>query len=207
MKNNKQGLKALPLIFIGLITLLFLPLISASQSLGTFKQNSNVNLIQSCTNSTYANITQVTAPNSEKIITGQYSMTKSGDNYNYTFTSTYQIGTYLVYGSCDENGAYTTWQYDFEITPSGYSDSLGFFIIILIIIISLIALGFFVKDGWFVVIGGMALIIFGIYSINNGVVGYRDMFVTWATGLFMIAVGAYLSVRSTIEMIDEGFGE
>lgn len=206
MKTHKQGLKVFSFLCI-ILSLAFLPLISASQSLGTFKQNSNVILLQACTNSTYSNLTTLTAPNSEKVISGNYSMTKSGDNYNYTFTSTFQIGTYLVYGNCDENGEYTVWQYDFTITPSGYSESLGFFIVILIVIMSIIALGFFIKDGWFVVFGGMALIILGIYSINNGVVGYRDMFMTWATGLVMIGAGAYLSVRSTIEIIDEDFGE
>ena len=42
----------------------------------------------------------------------------------------------------------------------------------------------------------------GIYSINYGVVGFRDMFMTWGVGIFEIAIGTILSVGAAIQKID-----
>ena len=48
----------------------------------------------------------------------------------------------------------------------------------------------------------MGLIMLGIYSINFGVVGFRDMFMTWAIGLFEIAIGAILAIGAAWQKLD-----
>jgi hypothetical protein len=73
----------------------------------------------------------------------------------------------------------------------------------ILLIAGLIVMGFSVKEGWFVVMGGMGLIMLGIYSINYGIAGFRDMFMTWGLGLFEIFVGGYLSIRAAFEIMSE----
>jgi hypothetical protein len=205
--SNNMNLSKVTLVFL-LFFIAIISIISVSaevQTLGTFKQNACVNLVQTCNNCTTVNLTRVQAPDSSINIIGNY-MQKQGSIYNYSYCSTSQIGTYIVTTCGDADGTNACVNYDFEVTPSGttggVTGTFGFYIIVLIIIISLLILGFTIKDGWFVVIGGMCLIAFGIYSINSGIAGYRDMFIPWMVGLFEIGVGLYLSVNAALEMQD-----
>lgn len=96
--------------------------VGEKESLGIIKSGEEITLIQNCLNSTYSNITLITFPNSSISIVGNYSMNKSGDNYNYSY-STSPIGFYNVYGVCDENGMAVNWVYYFEATQTGYKQS------------------------------------------------------------------------------------
>jgi len=89
-----------------------------AESLGTFKQNNCINLIQTCNNCTSVNITSVLYPNSSQIIS-EAIMQKVGTMYNYTLCNTSILGNYIVNGVGDIDGIITTWNYDFIITPSG----------------------------------------------------------------------------------------
>lgn len=95
------------------------------QSLGTFPQNQGISLIQTCTDSTYSNISRVVYPNSSYVINSDVVMTKNGDNYNYSYNMTSTVGNYLVYGHCDEEGSKINWVYDFTINPSGVPPSVS----------------------------------------------------------------------------------
>lgn len=186
-----------------IVGLFLISMVSAITTLGTFKQNSNINLIQNCENSTYSNVSLVVLPNSNFAINTNTTMTKVGDNYNLSFNNTNAIGVYTVFGYCDEERLYTTWAYTFEVTPSGFIGTLGFYIVLLIIIAGVIIMGFTIKEAWFVMMGGMALLMLGIYSINYGIVGFRDMFMTWGVGLFEIGIGTTLIVGAGLEKIEE----
>lgn len=139
----------LAIFILGIFLLSF---ISAATSLGTFKQNEPVNLIQNCYSSTSSNITLILYPNSTFALTSVTPMTKNGDNYNYTFSSTSSLGTYLVYGICDENGTGTNWAYDFSITPTGNASSItDSYLVFTLVGFALIMLIFgysFSKDHW-----------------------------------------------------------
>jgi len=69
------------------------------ESFGNFKINQKVDLIQTY-NATYCNITSITSPNAT-IYAENVIMTKSGVKFNYTFTSTSELGDYTVCGECD----------------------------------------------------------------------------------------------------------
>lgn len=107
--------------FVLVITLFFatLPFCSATiQSLGTFKINTPISLVQSCVTSTSSNITRIVFPDGT-INDTLLSMTRNGNDYNYTYSLANQYGQYLVYGVCDETGAPTLWQYNFQVTATG----------------------------------------------------------------------------------------
>lgn len=108
-------MKAYLLIFLFLL----IPFVNAEvQTLGNFRQNECVNLIQLCGNCTYNNITTVRYPNSS-IALSSVQMTKIGAEYNYTFCSTPRFGEYIVSGFGDIDGSPTAWSYNFYITPNG----------------------------------------------------------------------------------------
>jgi len=110
-KRNKLNICLLILTLI----IVIIPFSLAIDSFGTYKQSSSVNLIQTY-NASYCNLTSITAPNSDLLISGEL-MTKSGSKFNYTLASsnTLQLGTYAVCGECDT----TSWCANFEVTPTG----------------------------------------------------------------------------------------
>lgn len=185
--------RATLLISLGImITLMFAGLVSAS-SLGTVKQNDCITLYQSCPSCSYVNLTAIKYPN-VNVEVMNLAMEKSDSEYNYTFCNTAQIGEHFYTVKGDKDGVISTETISFEVTPSGFINTLGLYIIFLVVLGSIIILGFSINEAWFVVIGGMGLIMLGIYSINYGIVGFKDMFMTWGTGLFEIGVGATLSI-------------
>ena len=126
-------------IFLILIVgIFFISFASAQiQSLGTFKLGDDINLIQTCDNCTFNNITSVLYPNSTQTIS-EFQMTKAGTIYNFTLSSdnVTEIGTYIVNGFGDLNGINTVWNYNFEITSSGFKVSnSGIIYSVLLIII------------------------------------------------------------------------
>lgn len=109
-------------VMILLIALLIIPMLySYQESLGIVKQNEPANLIQTCYDSTEGYITRVVYPDKTFAINEQTAMTKIGDNFNYSFLNTSQLGQYLVYGVCDD----TVWQYDFEVTVNGEKTTIA----------------------------------------------------------------------------------
>lgn len=130
----KKTLLFLILIFIFLPFISAPSLMSSATTLGTYKRNQSINLIQNCINSTSANITRIILPNSSFVVNGEESMIKSGDDYSYPFNNTNQLGIYLVYGNCDENGMKANWAYDFEITTTGQEMPQGTLYLSIIII-------------------------------------------------------------------------
>lgn len=194
-------------IFLFLILGLFLaPFVNAEvQSLGTFKQNTNVNLIQSCTSSTYANVTRVIYPDSTFALNGNYEMTKNGDNYNYTFHLTSKTGRYLVYGVCDEAGTQTNWQYDFEITQTGDINNYIIFWVVGLLLLSVILFiaGYTTEDLTFLSLAGISFIASGIYIYINGIPGLNSEFVLNIISTLISGIGAYIILRTALSWLDE----
>lgn len=116
MKLNK--------LLISMILLMaILPMVSAV-TLGTFKQNDCVSLIQTCSNCTYVNVTSVTYPNSSLAIS-DVAMSKAETRYSYDYCNTSLLGTYVVTGIWDLDGVLDVWDYNFEVTYTGEKLSTG----------------------------------------------------------------------------------
>lgn len=206
MKNKRLLLNVLTLSYILLLCVLTIsaesnPCGNDGSFLGTFKQGSIINLIQTCDSCTYVNISSVTYPDSTKEIINS-EMTKSGTDYNYSFNGTTLLGcySYSVYG--DKGGTLTSEVISFQVTPSGFIGSFNLYLVILVILGGIIVLGFSIREAWLVVFGGLGMIMLGIYSVNNGIVGFRDTFMTWGISLFEIGIGAFLSISSAWQEIE-----
>lgn len=114
-------------IFLFLGILLIIPLVSSVytiQTLGTFQVNTCIDLKQVCGNCTFNNITSIILPAGTSIIySPEYSMTRRNTDYNASFCNTSAIGSYIVNGYGNLNGANTVWAYDFLISPNGVSQT------------------------------------------------------------------------------------
>lgn len=112
--------------------------LGAVTNLGIFKQGDCIELPQACTTCTYNNISKVYFPNQSAAVGTETTMTKSGNQYNYTFCNTNAIGEYLINGHGDLDGTDTTWNYGFEVNYLGQRLSTGgsilYFILILVLI-------------------------------------------------------------------------
>lgn len=169
-------------LFIFLLFGLFLiSFVSADVSIGTVKQNQVIQLTQTCSNCTYVNLTSVLYPNNTYALNGQYAMTKTNENFNYTFTDTSALGEY-IYTTCgDLNGINTCQSVRFEVTPSGtlFTNALSLPIFLPMILVGVLALVFFLMVGFtekkeykytFIIFGG----IFVIFGIAYGIIASRD---------------------------------
>ena len=92
--------KTLTILFIGIFIISFASSIECFQ---TFKQGSEINLIQKCPSCSYVNITSITYPNGTIFLNDE--MTKAGINFNFTLPDSSQLGK-IIYGTIgDKNGA------------------------------------------------------------------------------------------------------
>jgi hypothetical protein len=173
---------------------------SALDSLGTFKQGDNIRIVQVCSDASYVNISSISLPNSINA-TGTIAMTNlNNGEFYYDFNQTQLLGRYDVRGVSD--GCDKTFATYFDVTPTGFVNTLGFYILLIGVMVLIIILGFSLKESWFVMIGGMGLMLLGLYSINSGIAGFRDMFMTWTIGLFEIGIGFILSMMSAQDKMD-----
>ena len=104
-----------------ILGMFFISMASAEiQTLGTFKQGDDINLIQTCASCTFNNITSVLDPKGNQVI-GEFGMTKVGTVYNFTLTSGNAtiLGTYIYNGVGDIGGTNTIWNIDFILTADG----------------------------------------------------------------------------------------
>lgn len=116
------------ILILAFFIILISPLVSSEiQSLGTFKQNSCVDLVQTCANCTYTVLQDVTYPNSTSACpTCAEVMTENiANKWEYNFCNTDALGKYIVTGYSDVESVDTVWAYDFEVTPNGEAISGG----------------------------------------------------------------------------------
>lgn len=138
-------MKKLMLVFVLMIALIGITSASDLQYL-TVKQGDVAILTQNCVNSTYSNISRITYPNGTFLLNGEYSMTKSGNDYNYSLNDTATTGEYNIYGHCDLNGIDTSWVYKLYDTPNGALVNIQTAILMGLIFITLIGCLIFVLN-------------------------------------------------------------
>ena len=158
-------------------------------------------MIQTCSDCTFYNISNVLYPNGT-ISINEVVMERDDTFYNFTFTDTNTLGTYIVNGFGDTGGVKTTWRYKFDVTPTGDKDSLlGFFVVVYLILAGIIIFGFHIQSEWIAILGGMGLIFMGVFILNTGIVIFRND-ATMVISLVTIGLGAIISIGSGMELIE-----
>jgi hypothetical protein len=197
-------MKKLLLTFIlGMFLLTFV----SAESIGTFKQNQEIQITQYCSTAdcTYANLTRIVFPNGT-IENINEEMTKTGNNFNYSYLPL-DLGTYTFTTCSNPNGVLVCEEDNFEVTPSGNSgaENIIFFVIIYILLYGLTLFLFFKKEielAPFVALSGIALGLLGLYTTQNGIIIFRDYF-TNILSYLSIGIGFGLGLWALIAWIQD----
>jgi hypothetical protein len=185
-------------IYLMLAIILVLPLINAD--LGTFKQNTcvNIRVLNNCSSNTLVEVSN----NNNTFILNANMTDLGGQTFNYSFCNTSKTDTYTFSWSPScYDCALVNCGNSFTITPSGFSNLTTFYIIILLIGFGIMIFGFWIKDGWVVIFGTIGLYLIGLLILIQGIDFIQDNITTWGIGLIIIGVASYISINSAIEMI------
>ena len=202
--------KTMKITIITLTLILMLPLVLAATDTNNvddvFKVNTLIDYKKPCFNngtycsgSSVCNYTVYNPDNS--IIVDNLEGTNQGAYHNISFNVA-NIGIYKVDMTCTDgslNGAETLY---FEVTGSGFQNTVWFYVIILAVSGGIMVLGFYLKDPPIVILGTFGLYFIGIYILINGIVGMKDLVTTWATGLIILGLAFYISAKSSWELIN-----
>ena len=161
--------KYLLLIFLAGLFSAIAILPTCSASIGTFRQSTDVNLIQTCNNCTYCNLTKVTAPDSTVLQINQ-EMTKDITSYNFTLSlgNTSQLGDYKFCYDCGNDEENMVGCVSFIVTSTGLSQTTSqgissaiylVLMIVLTVMFSYLSIRLFNSDRWWI-LG----IFFGFFS-------------------------------------------
>jgi len=137
---KKQNVTLIIGLFIALVLIQ-----TASALLGTYQVNTDVDLIQTCNNCTYCNITSVKYPNGTDLLRENISMIKDGTYYNYLLDgdNLTTVGTYTYYYDCGNGVESVTGGIDFEVTITGDETPEGVSYILAGIFVIVFGIGWF----------------------------------------------------------------
>ena len=131
------------------------------------------------------------------------------DSSTFAFTTTIMggnftnIGDYTYVTHCNSTNFGGVVSVKIAVTPTGELTNLvPFFIVLYLVLFGIIVFGFYTKIEWFAVLGGMGLMFMGIYTMNNGIIIFRNVateFVSWLT----IAFGAMAALIAAISVIED----
>lgn len=91
--------------------------------------------------------------------------------------------------------------FGFDVTPTGEKNVFGFQIFLFIFLFGLVIFGFFVRNEWIVILGGMGLMALGIFSLTQGISTFRNDLTTMVS-LVTIGFGAIVAIVTGIQAID-----
>lgn len=122
-------------LILTLIIGMFLISSVTAVSIGTFKQNTDVELYQTCNNCTYCNLTSVKYKSNTLLV--NITMSSRGTYYYYDLDSgnTTNIGDYSYCYDCGNNIEKRTGCLDFKVTSTGEKVSLSNSIVVIVFLI------------------------------------------------------------------------
>lgn len=190
------------LLLIMLLGLFLIGNVMALECIGDpIKTNQVKTISQVCADATYITISSIQPPEGSPINLVVNMTSIGGGEFQYNFTNTSLDGRYDVRGISD--GCENTFATCFDVTPSGFLGTLGFYIILLILSLGLIILGYAVEDYWIIVFGSFGLVLFGLFVFLYGIVGIKDSSYTYGFAIISIMFGAYLGIRASVESVSE----
>lgn len=195
------------ILAIALSMLMILPMVNAEGEL-PFQVNKAYDYKFQCVDGVPTNGCDCTlsVKNVDKtLLVNEVVATESGMWYNVSFTPT-QNGNIEITESCQKGTKVGSVTKTFPVTPSGNSGSsnMAFVILVFLLIYGVAFVGFFGKNEWVTMLGGMAMIGLGIYTINSGIIIYQDeitKFISWTT----IGLGAFFTLFTGVSIIQETY--
>lgn len=184
------------LMFCSLFILTFV-----SASYETHKKDSPLYYSFTSNNATQCNVTSVNAPYGLVVLNQETD--KDGQTFNTTIDSTvfYELGDYCFNIVCTDGENIETGSFCREVTPTGLFNSVGYYVLILVLSLGVVILGLALRDAPITILGSFGLYFLGFYILRFGIVGIMDPVFTWATAVIVLALAFYISVKSAYEMI------
>lgn len=140
------------------------------------------------------------------ILLSEQVMQNQGESFNLTINGSLLINTgdYNVVGLCIGGSSQDDFNFDIAVTPSGESGSAYqiYYLIAFILVFFVGFYGFFSKVAWVSALGGMSMILLGIYIANNGIIIFRDT-LTVALSYITIGLGAGFLLIPAVEVIED----
>lgn len=204
-------------LIFSLAFLFFLISTVNAEEIKVVKQNTADSLVRGCwNNGTFCSslaVCKSTIVNPDgRIVVHNATELNAGTFFNLSLptNATGIIGTYNVIRSCTDTGGSINGSaadsYQFIVTPSGSDDSTIGYIMLLgfgfALSLLMIMFGYFRQDARIVLFGSIVLVFVGLWSLLNGIGNYRND-LTFAGSLATLGLGAYISIRASMEMIDE----
>jgi len=206
--NNKTRFSLQGILILGVVLISILFLINSVQAaettIGLKKSGDCIELIQTCSNCTFNNISSVILPDGTSNTT-ILIMTKSDTYYNYTYCNTIDVGKYIVNGWGDLDGKDTVWSYTFDVTHNGKSDTFNSWFIITMtgFTIMLLMYGVSTSNPFAGFISGMLFLFIGVYLMIYGYASITDIY-SRGVAFASIGFGAMISFAAGYNYIDKG---
>jgi len=184
------------------VLLFFSPVVIAQvESFGWVVQYEPIRLIQTW-NGSVCNISSVVSPNSTIYDAGL--MTKSGLRFNFTFSSTRELGRYNVCGDCDQ----VPWCAYFDVTTTGKDSGNTLPLFLLLGGFILLAFTVVTKNSYLGFFAGIIFIVSGVYLMIYGLSNIANLY-TRSIAIISIGLGVIFCVASVYEHLgdsDDDFG-
>jgi len=173
-----------------------------SASCPPHKQTTDFSAVAISNNATACNVSYIQYPdNSILYINGEMEKNDNSFNYTISFGNFTRIGETYVGIKCTDGLTEEVGTICRNVTPSGFTNTLGFYFIMLSISAGLVFMGFKIEDNWVIVLGGFAIVFVGLFVLFYGIDIIKDTIYTWAMGIIILMTGAYFSVRGAMEAL------
>jgi len=155
-----------------------------------------------CPSTTKCNLT-VTYPDNTILVSNALT-TNQATYHNYTFSQgrLNQNGEYNGKLVCNSNSSFGAASFRLLVSPSGARNILGLFIIVFVLAYTITFVGAYFNNAWLVILGGMALMGIGLYSVVNGIDIYKNL-ATQVISITTLGIGAYFSITAGIRIVEE----
>ena len=220
MKPINNMKKQYVTLLISLVFTLFL-IQTTSALLGTYQEKTTIDLIQTCDNCTYCNLTSIKYPNGTNILTN-VEMTRDGTYFNYLLDggNITTVGTYTYYYDCGNVVESRTGGIDFEVTITGDETPVGSSYILGAIFIIVFGIGwfflflsiqmdepgpkiFFLLSSFVFLLGSLAFaLVVGFDSNFTEGINTTIRVLMFAFGLIFFVVFAYIMIKQTVLVLD-----
>jgi hypothetical protein len=192
-------------LLIGIFTTIIVMGFASAAEYISHQQNTDFDLIVSSDNATLCNLSYIQYPNGDTVIVNT-PMTKDFKTFylvinaqNYTSLGDVCHGITCTDGLTFESGSICR-----NITTSGdsFSNSLALQIIALILVYSIALIGFFGKNKYIALLGGLGMLGLGVFVISNGLADTRGFMVN-ILGYITLGLGAIIALTAGVESIED----
>ena len=170
-----------------------------------FQLNEVINYAKACfNNGTYCSGSAVCNytffyPN-KTLMFNNVQATNNGSNHNYSMFFP-EIGIYQIDMVCHDGSSQGAETFYAQVTGTGFNDTLGFYVLLLVFSVGGIILGLSKRDAPITIFGSIAMVFTALYTLFYGIAGIKDVVYTNAFGIILLGFSMYILTRSTYELI------